>query len=95
MYLHQLVQSRLCSEDGSLHDLFVTLHHFCLSLQLDCLHAEVGVVGGWGLSYNANVSLLYKIECIFVVVSGIGCPLIQPLLVVSIIIARNLSVASA
>uniref|UniRef100_A0A1X7SWS4 Mediator of RNA polymerase II transcription subunit 14 n=3 Tax=Amphimedon queenslandica TaxID=400682 RepID=A0A1X7SWS4_AMPQE len=41
LYLLQLVQSRLCSVDGNLNDMFNTLHHFCLSLQLDCLHAEV------------------------------------------------------
>ena len=39
-YLHQLVQSRLCAEDGTLADLYSTLHYFCLALQLDCLHAQ-------------------------------------------------------
>jgi hypothetical protein len=40
-YLHQLIQSRLCSEDGSLSDMFNVLHYFCLSLQLDCLQVQI------------------------------------------------------
>lgn len=40
-FLHQLTQSRLCSDDSSLGDLSSSLHYFCLALQLDCLHAQV------------------------------------------------------
>jgi hypothetical protein len=41
LYLHQLVQSRLYSEDTPLRDCYQCLHGFCLSLQLDCLHSQV------------------------------------------------------
>lgn len=40
LYLHQLVQSRLYSDDTPLRDCYQCLHHFCLSLQLDCLHSQ-------------------------------------------------------
>lgn len=44
-YLHQLVQSRLYAEESPLVDCYQCLHTFCLSLQLDCLHTQVGGVG--------------------------------------------------
>ncbi len=40
-FLHKMVQSHLCTDGSSLKDLFYILHHFCLSLQLDRLHAQV------------------------------------------------------
>lgn len=40
LYLHQLIQSRLYSEDKPLQDSYECIHSFCLSLQLDCLHSQ-------------------------------------------------------
>lgn len=40
LYLHQLIQSRLYSEENPLKDCYECLHSFCLSLQLDCLHSQ-------------------------------------------------------
>ena len=39
-YIHQLVQSRLFANEQPLKDLFDLLHTFCLSLQLEVLHAQ-------------------------------------------------------
>ncbi|XP_065644409.1 mediator of RNA polymerase II transcription subunit 14 isoform X2 [Hydra vulgaris] len=39
-YIHQVVQSRLMIEDNPLVDLYNTLHHFCLSLQLEVFHTQ-------------------------------------------------------
>lgn len=52
LYLHQLVQSRLYSEDSPLKDCYECLHSFCLALQLDCLHSQANqlstdVYGGY------------------------------------------------
>ncbi len=41
VYLHQLIQSRLCADSAPLLDAYQCLHSFCLSLQLDCLHSQV------------------------------------------------------
>ena len=41
LYLHQLIQSRLYSEDRPLQDCYECIHSFCLALQLDCLHSQV------------------------------------------------------
>ena len=40
--IHQLVQSRLFSSEKPLQDMFDLLHSFCLSLQLEVLHAQAG-----------------------------------------------------
>ena len=40
LYLHQLIQSRLYTEDQPLKDCYQCLHAFCLALQLDCLHSQ-------------------------------------------------------
>ena len=45
LYLHQLVQSRLYSEDTPLQDCYQCLHSFCLSLQLDSLHSQATQLG--------------------------------------------------
>uniref|UniRef100_A0AAY4EDR9 Mediator of RNA polymerase II transcription subunit 14 n=1 Tax=Denticeps clupeoides TaxID=299321 RepID=A0AAY4EDR9_9TELE len=39
-YIHELVQSRLFSEDKPLQDMYNCLHSFCLSLQLEVLHSQ-------------------------------------------------------
>ena len=39
-YIHQIVQSRLMVEEEPLLDLYNTLHHFCVSLQLEVLHTQ-------------------------------------------------------
>lgn len=52
LFLHQLVQSRLYSEEQPLKDCYECLHSFCLALQLDCLHSQANqlstdVYGGY------------------------------------------------
>ena len=50
-YLHTLVQSRLVDTDTPLQELYIVLHTFCQSLQLEVLHSQV--------SYNyLNLNLL-------------------------------------
>ena len=43
VYLHQLVQSRLFTEEAPLTDCYQCLHSFCLALQLDCLYSQVAM----------------------------------------------------
>ncbi|XP_064393727.1 mediator of RNA polymerase II transcription subunit 14-like isoform X2 [Halichondria panicea] len=45
VYLHQLIQSRLCADSAPLLDAYQCLHSFCLSLQLDCLHSQANRLG--------------------------------------------------
>ena len=40
-YLHTLVQSRLVDTDTPLQELYIVLHTFCQSLQLEVLHSQV------------------------------------------------------
>ena len=40
LFLHQVLQSRLYSEDTPLQDCYKALHSFCLALQLDCLNSQ-------------------------------------------------------
>ena len=40
LFLHQVIQSRLYSEDTPLEECHRALHSFCLSLQLDCLNSQ-------------------------------------------------------
>ncbi len=52
LFLHQVVQSRLYSEETPLTDCYECLHSFCLALQLDCLHGQANqlsneVYGGY------------------------------------------------
>eukprot|EP00731_Ephydatia_muelleri_P030466 Em0021g989a len=46
LYVHQLVQSRLFVDDNPLTNMYLCLHYFCLSLQLDCLWSQA--VQLWG-----------------------------------------------
>ncbi|XP_073523378.1 mediator of RNA polymerase II transcription subunit 14 isoform X3 [Phyllobates terribilis] len=39
-FIHQLVQSRLFSDEKPLQDMYTCLHSFCLSLQLEVLHSQ-------------------------------------------------------